>query len=78
MNLSYKYRLQPTPGQVKVLEEQLNHCRLTYNTLLKHCYYERRAGRGTPTYNALTYHLPNMKVETPELGRRARGTSERR
>ena len=69
MNLSYKYRLQPTPGQVEVLEEKLNHCRLTYNTLLKHCYDERKVGRGTPTYNSLTYHLPATKVETPELER---------
>ena len=67
MNLSYKYRLQPTPGQVEVLEEQLNHCKLTYTTLLKHCYDERKAGRGTPTHKSLTYLLPVMKVETPEL-----------
>ena len=67
MNLSYKSRLQPTSEQVEVLEEQLNQCRSTYNTLLKHCYDERRAGRGTPTHKSLTYHLPTMKVETPEL-----------
>jgi len=67
MNLSYKYSINPTSSQVKILEEQLNLCRLTYNTLLKHCYDERRAGRGTPTYKSLTYLLPGMKVETPEL-----------
>ena len=69
MNLSYKYRLQPTPAQRRILEEQLNHCRLTYNTLLKHCYDERRAGRGTPTHKSLTYILPELKAVTPELER---------
>ena len=67
MNLSYKYRLQPTSAQVRLLEEQLNHCRLTYNTLLRHCYNERLAGRGTPTHKSLTYLLPTMKAKTPEL-----------
>ncbi len=67
MNLSYKYRLQPTPVQVEVLEEQLNYCRLTYNALLKHCYDERKAGRGTPTHKSMTYHLPELKAKTPEL-----------
>jgi hypothetical protein len=69
MNLSYKYRLQPTPGQIEVLEEQMNHCRQTYNTLLKHCYDERRAGRGTPIHKSLTYLLPELKARTPELGK---------
>ena len=67
MNLTYKYRLQSTPAQVQILEEQLNHCRLTYNTLLRHCLDERRAGRGTPTYESLTYQLPELKARTPEL-----------
>ena len=69
MNLSYKYRLQPTSAQARILEEQLNICRLTYNALLGHCYDERSAGRGTPTHKSLTYHLPEMKAETPELGK---------
>ncbi len=68
MNLSYKYRLQPTPTQARILEEQLNLCRLTYNALLDHCYDERRAGRGTPTHKSLTYLLPELKAKTPELG----------
>ena len=67
MNLSYKYRLQPTQAQTRILEEQLNHCRQTYNTLLRHCIDERKAGRGTPTHKSLTYQLPAMKAETPEL-----------
>jgi putative transposase len=69
MNLSYKYRINPSASQARILEEQLNLCRFTYNTLLRHCYDERRAGRGTPTHESLTYHLPVMKVETPELER---------
>jgi putative transposase len=69
LNLSYKYRIDPSASQARILEEQLNLCRFTYNTLLRHCYDERRAGRGTPTHESLTYLLPAMKVETPELGR---------
>jgi putative transposase len=69
MKLSYKYRLQPTSTQVRILEEQLNLCRWVYNTLLDHCYNERRTGRGTPTHKSLTYLLPAMKTETPELGK---------
>ena len=69
MNLSYKYHLQPTQAQIEVLEEQLNLCRLTYNKLLGYCLDERRAGRGTPTHKSLTYILPGLKAETPELGR---------
>ncbi len=67
MNLSYKYRLNPSASQTRILEEQLNLCRLTYNTLLGHCIDERRAGRGTPTHKSLTYQLPAMKAETPDL-----------
>jgi putative transposase len=69
MDLSYKYRLQPTPAQKRILEEQLNLCRSTYNTLLKHCYDERKAGRGTPTHKSLTYLLPELKARTPRLER---------
>jgi len=46
MNLSYKYRLQPPSAQKRILEEQLNHYTLTYNTLLGYCYDERKAGEG--------------------------------
>ena len=67
MLLSYKYRLKPTASQVRILEEQLEICRWTWNTLLDHCYDERKAGRGTPTHKSLTYLLPGMKAETPEL-----------
>jgi putative transposase len=68
MNLSYKYRINPSASQARILEEQLNLCRFTYNTLLRHCYDERKAGRGTPTHKSLTYLLPGMKARTPELG----------
>jgi putative transposase len=68
MLLSYKYRLQPTSAQVRILEEQLHLCRWTYNKLLSHCYEERKAGRGTPTQFSLQNLLPAIKAETPELG----------
>jgi putative transposase len=50
------------------LEEQLSLCRWTYNTLLEHSLGERTSGRGTPTYQALTYLLPELKAVKPELG----------
>ncbi len=51
-----------------MLQEQLRLCRLTYNTLLEHSLNERKAGRGIPNHNTLTYLLPEMKNRTPELG----------
>jgi putative transposase len=67
IRLSYKYRLKPSPGQVAALEKQLRLCRWAYNALLAHSLSERRAGRGTPTHNALTYLIPAMKAMKPEL-----------
>ena len=67
MLLSYRYRLKPTSAQVRILEEQLGVCRRTWNTLLGHCYDERKAGRGTPTYITLQNLLPLMKSRSPEL-----------
>ena len=67
MLLSYRYCLRPTKDQVVVLEEQLGVCRWTYNTLLDHCFEERKAGRGTPTSTTLNYLLPDMKERDPEL-----------
>jgi len=67
IRLSYKYRLKPSPGQATVLQEQLRLCRLTYNALLEHSLSERKAGRGTPTHNALTYLIPAIKARKPEL-----------
>ncbi len=67
MNISYKYRLQPTEAQVDVLEEQLRICRCAYNTLLGYCITQRKAGKGTPTQYNLQNLLPTMKTQTPEL-----------
>jgi len=65
--LSFKYRLKTSREQVEILGEQLRLCRLAYNTLLRHCFNERKAGRGTPTSTSLNYLLPAMKTRTPEL-----------
>jgi len=65
--LSFKYRLKTSRKQAETLDEQLRLCRLTYNTLLGHCFDERKAGRGTPTSTSLNYLLPEMKTRTPEL-----------
>jgi putative transposase len=69
IRLSYKYRLKPSTEQAAVLEKQLHLCRYAYNTLLEYSFSERRAGRGTPTHQALTYLLPEMKARTPELNK---------
>ena len=67
MLLSFKYRLKTSRKQVEILGEQLRLCRLAYNTLLRHCFDERKAGRGTPTSTSLNYLLPAMKTRTPEF-----------
>ena len=67
MNLSYEYRLQPTSTQERILEEQLQLCRWTYNTLLDYCINPRKAGKGTPTQYSLQNLLPHIKARTPEL-----------
>jgi putative transposase len=67
IRLSYKYRLKPSTEQVAALEKQLRLCRWAYNALLEHSFNERGAGRGTPTHKALTYFLPAMKAQKPEL-----------
>lgn len=64
--LSYKYRLKPTKEQVEVLEDQLEICRWTWNTLLGWVYDERKAGHGTPLLK-LNYNLIIMKDRNPEL-----------
>jgi len=46
--LSFKYRLKTSREQAEILGEQLRLCRPAYNTLLGHCFDERKAGRGTP------------------------------
>ena len=67
IRLSYKYRLKPSTEQAAALEKQLRLCRYAYNALLEHSFKERRAGRGTPTHQALTILLPGMKAVKPEL-----------
>ena len=67
IRLSYKYRLKPSAEQVTTLEKQLRLCRWAYNTLLEHSFNERKAGRGTPTHEALTYLIPAMKAMKSEL-----------
>jgi putative transposase len=65
--LSFKYRLKTSRKHAEILGGQLRLCRLAYNTLLGHCFDERKAGRGTPTSTSLNYLLPAMKTRTPEL-----------
>jgi transposase len=61
MLLSYKYSLKPSTKQAAALEDQLSLCRSTYNTLLDHCYEERKVDRGTPTQFSLQNQLPTIK-----------------
>src|SRR4030042_1365390 len=67
IRLSYKYAPKPSTEQAGALEKQLRLCRYAYNALLEHSFKERRAGRGTPTHQALTILLPGMKATKPEL-----------
>jgi len=75
--LSFKYRLKTSSKHAEIFDEQLRLCRLAYNTLLGHCFDERKAGRGTPTSTSLNYLLPEMKTRTPELEEVARAQLNR-
>ena len=63
---TYKYRLYPTPTQIKCLEETFNACRFLYNCALE----ERKSyynffGKGT-SYNFQAAQLLEIKELFPE------------
>jgi len=65
----FRYRLYPGKTQTKVLEEQLELCRLAYNSLLDYCkqQYDEK-GKKSSQYD-LNNHLITLKRLRPEFSR---------
>jgi len=69
MKLTYKYRLQPTKAQRRVMDEQLELCRYVYNETLatrKNAYEQRGESLN---YYTTAKMLPVWKTDKPELKR---------
>jgi len=65
----FKYRLYPSKTQTKVLEEQLELCRLTHNRLLDYCKLQYKEKGKTPSQFDLNNHLITLKQLKPEFSR---------
>ena len=68
-HLMFKYRLYPSKTQKRVLEEQLELCRLTYNRLLDYCKLQYKEKGKTPSQFDLNNHLITHKQMRPEFSR---------
>jgi len=66
---TYKYRLEPTSDQERVLETVLLRCRALYNAALEQrkMWWERGQGIGANYYQQKA-ELPNLKAAYPEFG----------
>ena len=64
---TFRYRLYPSRTQTKNLEEQLELCRLTYNSLLEYCKQQYKEKGKTPTQFDLIGLLITLKRLRPEL-----------
>lgn len=63
----FKYRLYPSKTQTKILEEQLELCRITYNLLLDYCKQQYKEKKKVPSLFDLGYLLPPLKRRRPKL-----------
>ena len=68
-HLMFKYRLYPTKTQTKVLEEQLELCRLAHNSLLDYCKQQYKEKGRTPSQFDLNNLLITLKQLRPEFSR---------
>jgi putative transposase len=64
---TYRYQLDPTPAQAKVLELVLSRCRTLYNVALEQrkTWWQRGQGRGATYYQQAT-EVPDLKAAYPE------------
>jgi putative transposase len=64
---TYKYKLQPTPEQERLLGRTLMFCRHVYNAALeqRRTWWARGQGRGA-TYYQQKAELPDLKAAYPE------------
>jgi len=63
----FRYRLYPSKTQTKVLEEQLELCRLAHNSLLDHCKQQYKEKGKTPSQFDLNNLLITFKQMRPEF-----------
>lgn len=63
--LSYKYPLYPTSDQVKILDDQLEQCRLLYNFLLDQRDIATKSGKRLSRYDSQAL-IPKYCVDHPE------------
>ena len=63
MNKTYKYRLQPSKSQIRVLERTLEVCRMTYNDLLsKRIEYYKETGKTLTCYDQSKYITTQKEI----------------
>ncbi len=67
--LTFKYRLYPSKTQTKILEEQLELCRLAHNSLLDYCKHQYKENGKTPSQFDLNDLLIHLKQMRPEFSR---------
>jgi len=65
----FKYRLYPSKAQTKILDEQLELCRIVYNQLLDHCKQQYKEKGKTPSQFDLNNLLIPLKQMRPEFSR---------
>ncbi len=65
--LMFKFRLYPSNTQTKILEEQLEICRLAHNSLLDYCKQQYKENGKTPSKYELDKVMLTLKRLRPEL-----------
>jgi putative transposase len=65
----FRYRLYPSKSQTKILDEQLELCRIVYNQLLYHCKQQYKEKGKTPSQFDLNNLLITHKQMRPEFSR---------
>ena len=67
MKKAYKYRIYPTKGQIKLLEEQLEICRFMYNKCLEINNDSYEKTKESILGYKLINLIPSFKEEYPQL-----------
>ncbi len=65
--LMFKFRLYPSNTQTKILEEQLEICRLAHNSILDYCKQQYKENGKTPSKYELDKVMLTLKRLRPEL-----------
>jgi len=67
--LMFRYRLYPSKVQMKILDEELELCRIVYNQLLDHCKQQYKEKGKTPSQFDLNNLIIPLKQVRPEFSR---------